>query len=1294
MFKKMSLRFCAAALAVLMMTSTGCANGQVAVTDVTTDAVTDDIIDKTEENAMKVAELKVNNLTEPMGIDTVPTFRWINEMEGYGKAQSAYRIIVASSKEKAKAREGDVWDSGKTEGNCNYDIPYGGEALKSRTEYHFAVQVWDEKGESAWSDVSRFETGILDDSEWTAKWIGINDGDTVPCDMDLKGANWIWLKRESGSTAYFRGHFTVNENKEVDEVLLATTMDDYGYLFLNAESVLNVYKETNAWKTGKVVNITPFVKKGDNVFGARIIDSGSSAGFIAKIEIRYKDGSIDTVVTDRRWKCSKSVNSTSGWERIGGVNDASWSVPDQSIAYGSGAWGSNVVMPKTMQVNVGASAPMLRKTVEISKEIEKARIYVSGLGLYELYVNGNLPDDTVLNPAHTQYEDTVHYRVYDVTEMLSAGKNAVAVELGNCFYNCDYYTWMNWNTAVYRDEPKLLLELHIDYTDGTNEIIVTDESWKTYEYGPVTKNNVYKGESYDARRCVDGWTESVFDDGAWRNARLAKAPEGDLVFENMEPVRRLKTFTPTVTDKGEGTYVIKNPVMTTGWARIAFKAPAGTSIKIKYGEKLDAFGFVEVPVNGYLLQIDEFITSGGEDIYEPKYSYKGYEYIQIENYPGELTADDVECYLIANDIRDISEFETGSSRINYMHEMMLRTVMNNLQSKLTDTPVYEKNGWTGDVNFALDSFNFNFDFSNVIQKILVDFEDSTNAKGVVAQTAPAAYSGGSSIPIWSSIFINGYYENWHVNGVTTAFEEHYDAIRLQTLDYINSIKANGWVWTTVSYADWVSPNPSGVYTTGKTTHAPEGAGIIGSAFVYRTLGEMAEMAELMGKDADAAEYRDAMKKIYAAFNARFYDKKRGYYDTGFWNDTYDAGRTKYRQASNIVPLMFGLCPEEYEESVVKSVVDDIKAKGNHLDVGAVGTKYILPMLSKYGYGDLAMQLIMQDTYPSWGYWISLGANTCWEMYEWNARSHNHFFLGTYTDWFYKNLAGVADFSNGYETVVLKPEIHPEIGYVRYSLNTVRGKLESSWEITADSKLVWNITVPVGTTAKVYLPAPADTSAYDCIEDNGDHLTVPSGSYTFVMDAAAFPVNEELVPKPSEKPEDSEDDENTVDAGSAIGNGNLALHGTVFVSSTITNDAWNASKLTDGDRFNLRGSEVCGWTSNFATALPHEDWFGVDLGAVYEINEIRIMPAGGTRGGKCYAFPKSFVLYVSEDGERWTAVAREEDYPVPTTEMQIFAFAPVSARYIRFVGTELRTKPTDSNKFRMQIAEIEVYNTKN
>lgn len=1335
---------------------------------------------------MYITDLKVNNLAEPLGIDTVPTFRWINHMGGYARSQSAYQIIVASSADNAAAHIGDVWDSGKVESNLNYDIVYSGNALTSRTKYFFAVQVWDEKGNSVWSDVSTFETGILNDFEWTAKWIGASDGDSVPCDITLDGANWIWFKDGAASsvagTEYFRAHFTVDENKEVDEVLLAASMDDYGYLFVNCANVLTVKEETNAWKTGRVVNITPFVEKGDNIFGARVVNVSSSAGIVAKIEVRYTDGSVDTTVTDKNFKCSNNNSSTSGWERMG-FDDTKWDTPDQSVVYGKSPWYSNVVMPATMQVNVGASAPMLRKSFEVEKEVESARIYISGLGLYELYVNGNLPDDTVLNPAHTQYDDTVHYRVYDVTDMLGMGKNALAVELGNYFYNCDFYTWMNWNTAVYRDNPKLVLELHINYTDGTSETVVSDESWKTYEYGPVTYNNIYLGESHDATKEVDGWNAATFDDSAWKNAIAKEAPTGDMVFENMEPLRRITTFTPTVHDKGNGTYIIENPVMTTGWAKIKFNGEAGEEIKITYGEKLNSLGFVVTTVNGYPLQLDSFITSGGDDIYEPKYSYKGYQYIQIDNYSGTLDANDVECYLIANDITDTSSFETGDSRINYMHEMMLRTVMNNMQSKLTDTPVYEKNGWTGDVNFALESFNYNYDLSNVILKILNDMGDTTSAKGVVNQIAPSASTGGTSIPIWSSIFINGYYENWRTNGAFSAIEQNYDIIRLQTLDYINVIEANGWVWTTGSYADWVSPNPSEKYTSGKTTHAPEGAGIIGSAYVYRTLSEMAEIADLLGKDADAAEYRAAMQNIYTAFNATFYKPELGYYDTGYWDSTYDAGRTKYRQASNIIPLMFGLCPAEYEESVVKSIVDDIKAKDNHLDVGAVGTKFILPMLSKYGYSDLAMALVQQDTYPSWGYWISLGANTCWETYESNARSRNHFFLGTYTDWFYKNLAGVSDFTNGYETVVLNPEIHPEIGYVYYALDTVRGKLVSAWRFTDDNKLIYEVTIPVGTTATVYVPTESEA-----------HI-LGSGSYSFTVDASAFGVDKSLLSKAVASAKSfegadytadswkvlcdamahcesvfaddnatqfevcaavdslenavsglSEDEERkalvalvqsgesmskanfpeaifakfsailayasdvvenanvqeyetaytaletAISSLSGYGSENLALGKNVLASSTVTSDYWGTEKLTDGNRENLRGSEFCGWTSNDLTTHNHSEFACVDLGAVYSVNRVCVMPAGAAKGDKCVAFPKDFVILVSEDGEFWTAVVSEKDYPVPTTVMQTFDFDTVSAHYVKIMGTSLRTKPSDGNRFRMQLAELEVYNT--
>ena len=1327
---------------------------------------------------MYITDLKVNNLVEPLGIDTVPTFRWINNMSGYARAQSAYQVIVASSADNAAARIGDVWDSGKVESNLNYDVVYSGSALTSRTKYFFAVQVWDEKGESVWSDVSTFETGILDESEWSANWIGITDGDSVPCDITLDGANWIWFKDGAASSAagnvFFRTKFTVDNDKEIDEVLLATTMDDYGFLFVNEAVVLAVKNVSGAWKTGKVINITPNVQKGDNIFSARVTNVSSSAGLIAKIEVRYTDGSVDTIVTDKSWKVSNSVSSTSGWERMGS-DDSAWASPDQSVAYGNSPWYKNVVMPETMQVNVGAGAPMLRKSFDIAKEVAKANVYISGLGLYDLYVNGSSPDNSVLNPAHTQYEDTVHYRAYDVTNMLAEGKNALAVELGNYFYNCDYYSWMNWSLASYRDNPKLLLELHIEYADGTSEVIVTDESWKTYEYGPIFYNNIYRGESHDARRNVEGWTTAEFDDSAWKTAVLKDAPTGDLVFENMEPLRRLNTFVPEVVNKGNGTYLIKNPVMTTGWAKIRFNAPKGTEITIRYCEKMDDQGFATSPLYGCVMQLDKFICSGGDDVYEPKYSYKGFRYIQIENYPGELTSDDIECYLIANDIKSVSTFETGDSRINLLNELMVRTMLNNVQSKVTDTPVYEKNGWTGDFNFALESYNFNFDIANINQKFMIDMRDTANSKGVIGQNAPSVNVGGNNIPIWTTAFINGYYENWRVNGITTGFERNYEPMRLQMMSYISDIKANGWVWKDSGYADYHSP--------GQTSNAPEGAAIVGSAYVYQAALRMAEMADYIGESEDAAVYRNAAANIKAVFHTKFYDAEKGYYDTGYWNESDGTGRTKYRQTSNLIPLAFDLCPDEYKESVVQSIVNDIKEKGTHIDVGCVGVKYIFPVLSKYGYGDLVMDLMYQDSYPSWGYWINQGTTSLWEGYEDSSRSRDHYFLGTYTDWFYKNLAGVRDFTNGYETLVLRPEIHPEIGYVNYTLDTVRGKLVSAWRFTEDNKLVYDVTIPVGTTATVYVPTEEAAR------------TLGSGSYTFTLDASLFDVDKSALEKQLANAKALFKADYTADSWSAlevavingesalesdsviqyevcalakaienaIGNldvngaraalctlvesaktysaanfdseifesfsgirvsaeatladtsanedtlvkahdaltlatdmlakqsrGNVALGKKVVASSTHTGAAWGIEKLTDGNLLNLSGEKVCGWTSHQETSYNHKEFVGVDLGAVYYIDKIRIMPAGAKYGEICYPFPIDFVISVSKDGETWTAVASEKDYPAPIAQMLTFEFETEAVRYIRFEGFKLRSNPNDGGKHRIQLAELEAY----
>ena len=1077
------------------------------------------------EPAITVSDLKVNSIDTPLGIDTTPIFSWINNTSGYARSQTAYQIIVASSYSKAVSHTGDMWDSGKTSGSTNYDISYAGAALESRTVYFYSVRVWDENDTAgAWSDVARFETGILDDSEWTAEWIGavkntIPEGETY----DLEGANWIWNGEKTNgqypvSNPWFMKSFEISTTKTVRSAYMTAAFYDYGIVYLNsvytAEKVEN-WKDT---KQARIVDITDLVTAGTNYIVASCGNKkAGDAGFIAKVYVNYTDGTQDVIYTDDSWKVRAADPSTAWWADQ--FNDAEWSAATVIGAYGCSPWGTTVTVDYD-NLQFADSAPMLRKTFTVEKEVLRARAYVVGLGLFEMTVNGTLPDDTVLNPVDSLYEarefvqnsGTVRYRVFDVTNLLNTGNNAVTIELAGGYYDCEEVVAVDWNNAAWRDDPKARMELLIEYTDGTSETIITDESWKSYTNGPTTRYTVFCGEVYDARNEVEGWQLASFDDSSWNGIRIMEAPYADILYQTIEPMRKVKSFAPlSVTKHDNGTYIVRLPEMASGWASISFDAPEGTLIKISYAERLNNDnGNIKVPLSGsdHLLQTDVYVCRGeAGETYEPKFSYKGFEYIQISGYEGELTVDDITCYVVATDVETTGSFETSSEFVNELHELMLRTMTNNMQGKPTDTPVYEKLGWTGDFGVAMDTFNYNFNTINFTGNYLHNLRDTGEPNGHLNEYAPSPIISGWNGPVWTQTYVKGIYQAWKVYGQLSLSVEHYDYMRAQALYNIEKI-GDDWIWednnSGLTLGDWASPNGG--------TSPDEGGMICNTAAVYNGLVMLAEIADELGKTADAAEYRAAASNIYTAFNTNFYNAEKGYYETGYWGGS--TSRNQYRQTSNLVPLAYGLCPEEYRESVVNTLIDQIKKNGFHLDTGCIGTELLLPFLCDEGYEDVAIAILLQETYPSWGYYLAQGSTTLWEMYkESGIRSYDHFFLGTYDEWFYSGLGGIRDMTNGYETVTIKPVITNDFDFVDCSVDTVRGKLTSNWKIE-NGKTVMEIVIPVGTTATVYLPTGnlATTSVNNTGLNKQDgisniitgedyiKLTVKSGSYTFTLDA--------------------------------------------------------------------------------------------------------------------------------------------------------------------------------------------------
>ena len=707
-------------------------------------------------------------------------------------------------------------------------------------------------------------------------------------------------------------------------------------------------------------------------------------------------------------------------------------------------------------------APIFKKTFNIKKQIKEAKIYICGLGLFELKINGRLPDDTVLDPAHSQYSSTVLYRVFDITDLLFEGENAVTVELGNSFFNETTDVW-DWHKASWRSAPKLIADFAFIYADGTSETMSTDTDWLVTLDGPITANSIYLGETFDARR-----TEF-----SWKNAIEVDAPKGKLKEQYMPPIRRINKFKPEeIVRTNNGSYVITAPEMVTGWAKIRIDASKGTPIVITYGEKLTDDGYVQ-KIGKYeghggewwpesYIQQDCFISNGEPFEFEPKFSYKGFKYIEIENLD-KLESGDITLYKIANDVETIGEFECSDETLNRMHKIMVSTLLNNFQGKPTDTPVWEKNGWLGDANCALAAMMYNFDMSIYLKSFIDIMDDCFKEYGNVPVIVPTADWGTDNSPVWNTIFVFAVQALIDYCGNTEYAEKLYPDLKAFALNNIKQLKELGWVWGTRGLSDWLSP--MGGADLPIDPDPSEGAEICCTAFIYAMLKSMVYIAEKLGKNEDIGGYKTAMQSIYSAFNEKFFNKDLNIYETTVWNQK--GLRTKYRQTSNILPIVFDLVPEEHKKAVLENLANDFINRDYHLDTGCTGTRFVLPVLYDNGYPDIAFKVLTQTSYPSWGFWLENGADSAWESWERTTRSKDHYFLATYDEFIYSHIAGIRNIRDGYKTFTVAPYLDCGLEFAKASIKTPLGILRCDWK-KAENGYAVEIEIPNGAEAEIIL----------------------------------------------------------------------------------------------------------------------------------------------------------------------------------------------------------------------------------
>lgn len=705
---------------------------------------------------------------------------------------------------------------------------------------------------------------------------------------------------------------------------------------------------------------------------------------------------------------------------------------------------------------IGSCAPLIRKEFFLDKPIKTARAYICGLGYYELYINGKKTGDHVLDPGFTNYDQSILYVTYDITGFLSTGTNAVGVELGRSFYGLrDENVW-NWEKTSWNSDPKVLLQLNIQFTDDTRLCIGSDDIWK-YCAGPTLSDSIYCGEIYDAREEKQGWHISGFDDSGWLDVQMRLPPRGSLKAQIQQPIKVMETTLPEkITNPVQGIYVCHFERNISGWVKLSLSGNAGTEVTLRYGEKLTADGRVsmENELVSKPTQRDVYLLKGeGIECWEPKFSYKGFQYVEIGGYPGTPSLKDIEARIVHSAVDDTGSFNCSNGLFNKIHQNSRTTILSNLHSIPTDTPVYEKNGWMGDAHLISETAILNFNMSRFYEKWVGDMEDCLTEEGVMPLIVPNGVWGLMHAPEWTAAYILiPWYLYWYYED-KRVLEEQYEGMKkyaeyeiLQMKDYLSSS----------CLGDWLAPG------TLPEALPPEGAELTSTAFMYLIIRMMTDIANVLGNQIDAERYGAFCSNIQKAFNAAFLNAGESVYCTGI-----PAG---YRQTSNIIPAAFGLIPLENVEGIIDHLIQDIIDKGGHLDTGIVGTKYLLSVLTEYGKGEIAYRIVNQTTFPGWGYWIENGATTNWEAWEAEGRSRNHYAFGTVDEWFYKYLAGIRAESSGYKRIRIKPHVLDGLDYVEAQQETVRGTISVCWFREKNNFLRLNIVVPANTTATVYVPS--------------------------------------------------------------------------------------------------------------------------------------------------------------------------------------------------------------------------------
>ena len=728
-------------------------------------------------------------------------------------------------------------------------------------------------------------------------------------------------------------------------------------------------------------------------------------------------------------------------------------------------------------------SPHFRKEFSITKSIASARIYVTSHGFYELQLNGKKVGDQVLTPGWTSYSKRLQYQVYDITDNLSKGNNAIAAVLGDGWYRGTLGWGDNW--AVYGKRLGILLQLRITYTDGSESVIVTDESWKASNEGAIRMNDIYNGETYDATKKLTGWNLPGYNDKNWQSVKTGNYNNGNLIASEGPPIKKIQEIKPVkIFRTPKGNLVVDMGQNMVGWLKLKVSGNKGTVVTLRHAEVMDEFGeFYTTNLRAAKCQLTYILAGTGEELYEPRFTFMGFRFVEVTGFPGDLTTDNLTGVVVHSDMSVTGSYECSNPLINQLQHNIQWGQKGNFVDVPTDCPQRdERLGWTGDAQAFSRTAAYNMDVSSFFAKWLKDVATDQKPGGEIPDVIPDILNRQGSATAqpsagWGDVAVIVPWTMYLVYGDKHFLENQYPSMKAW-VEYIRTRAGDSCIWKGGSkYGDWLFYHPpvnNHTEPDGYTEHD-----FIATAFYAYSTSLIAEAAKLLGKTDDAKIYSDLFNKIKKVFINE--------YVTG-------AGRVGTNsQTSYVLALKFNLLPDNLRKNAARFLADDIKSRKNHLSTGFLGTPYLCHVLSDNGYTDVAYDLLLQESYPSWLYPVKMGATTIWERWDGEKtdstfqdpgmNSFNHYAYGAIGDWMYRVSAGIETMGPGYRHIIIQPHPTNKLTYSKASFESPYGTIASGWE-RRDGKVKVKVIIPANTIATIILPV----ASADKVTESGKQLS--------------------------------------------------------------------------------------------------------------------------------------------------------------------------------------------------------------